>query len=202
MGEHDQHAKDRLRRRLRAARARVSEGALHSLSSEVCARVVALPAFRAAAHVVAYAPTGGEIDPAALVTAAIATGRAVYYPRVRGNDLEFLRSTPAELVPGAWGVPEPEAGEALSPTAEQICFLVPGVAFDRQGARLGRGLGCYDRALGRYRAAVRIGLACEMQLVPVVPVEAWDISMHAVVTETEVYVVGHADSPALKENRP
>lgn len=205
MGENEQHAKERLRRRLGAARARVSADTIIAASAAVCTRALELPAFRAAQHVVAYAPVGNEVDPSALVAAALAAGRAVYYPRVRGHELEFVRPSSSTLVSGEWGIPEPapEEMEILSPVNEDVCFLVPGLAFDRRGARLGRGLGCYDRGLARHPTAARIGLAYDLQLVPAIPLDVWDVAMHAVVTETDVYVVGHPDgSPALKENRP
>jgi 5-formyltetrahydrofolate cyclo-ligase len=203
MGENDQHAKHRLRRRLQAARARLAAEEVPLLSAAACARALDVPAFRTARHVVVYAPIGNEIDPSSLAAATLATGRALYYPRLRGSDLDFLRSAPSRLVAGARGTREPDSGEPLGPGSEHVCFFVPGLAFDRQGTRLGRGFGCYDRALARHPNAVRIGLAYDMQLVAVVPVDPWDVPMHAVVTETHVHVVDHpGGSPALKENRP
>jgi 5-formyltetrahydrofolate cyclo-ligase len=66
---------------------------------------------------------------------------------------------------------------------DDVVFLVPGVAFDARGVRLGRGVGWYDRALGRYPRGIRIGLAYEFQVVPSLPEAPWDVRMHAIVTE-------------------
>ena len=66
--------------------------------------------------------------------------------------------------------------------------MVPGVAFDPRGVRLGRGAGCYDRALARHPTALRVGLAYEMQVVPSLPEATWDVPMDAVVTEARVLV--------------
>jgi 5-formyltetrahydrofolate cyclo-ligase len=203
MGENERHAKQQLRRRLRAVCAGLAADIIPALSAAACARAGQVPAFRAARHVVVYAAIGNEVDPAALAAAALAAGRALYYPRLREGDIEFLRATPSTLVSRPGGMREPDSGEPLPLGSDGVCFFVPGLAFDRHGARLGRGLGCYDRALARHPHAVRIGLAWEQQLVPAVPAEPWDVPMHAVVTESEIHVVDHpGGSPALKENRP
>jgi 5-formyltetrahydrofolate cyclo-ligase len=65
-------------------------------------------------------------------------------------------------------------------------FLIPGVAFDVRGVRLGRGQGWYDRTLSSCSGAVRVGLAYELQVVAAVPEEAWDMRMHALATEARL----------------
>jgi 5-formyltetrahydrofolate cyclo-ligase len=145
-----------------------------------------MPAFAAARHVVAYAAVENEVDPAAIVAVALDAGKTVYYPRRAGDGLDFLAASPERLQPGPGGIAEPVAGDRLPVGDDGVLFLVPGVAFDARGARLGRGAGCYDRALARHRTATPVGLAYEMQLVPVLPEAAWDVRMAAVVTETRV----------------
>jgi 5-formyltetrahydrofolate cyclo-ligase len=137
--------------------------------------------------VVAYAPVENEVDPGVLVAAALAAGTPVYYPRRTSEGLEFLRSDPDGLAPRRSIIPEPLDGAPLAAgVGEGIVFLVPGVAFDPRGARLGRGAGCYDRALVRHPRAARIGLAYELQIVPSLPEATWDVRMDAVVTEARV----------------
>jgi 5-formyltetrahydrofolate cyclo-ligase len=139
--------------------------------------------------VVAYAPIENEVDPGAVVAAAVAAGKPVYYPRRTSDGLEFFHSGPEGLAPGWSAVPEPLDGAPLSPAAgEGVVFLVPGIAFDPRGVRLGRGAGCYDRSLARHSPAARIGLAYELQVVPALPEAAWDVRMDAVVTEARVLV--------------
>src|SRR5881409_130908 len=98
MRENHEQAKRRLRRRLRTARTRLPSEAAAGLSAKVCARTVELPMFVAARHLVAYVPTENEVDPGPLTAAARAAGKAIYYPRVGGDCLEFLCSDPDEWV--------------------------------------------------------------------------------------------------------
>ena len=75
-------------------------------------------------------------------------------------------------------------------------IVVPGLAFDRRGNRLGRGFGYYDRFLGGLPESVpRVGLACVSQVVPEVPVDAWDVPVHALVTEDGVIRVAERPCP-------
>ena len=189
MGEDHAETKDALRRRLRAARGALPARVAAELGAAACARVLGLPAFMAARAVVAYAPVENEVDPGTLVAAALAAGKPVYYPRRTSDGLEFLQSGQEGLAPGWSAIPEPVDGTPLPvATGEGVVFLVPGIAFDARGVRLGRGAGCYDRGLARPPHAVRIGLAYEMQVVPSLPEAAWDVRMDAVVTEARVLV--------------
>lgn len=190
MGEDHAEIKQALRRRLRAARVELPPRVAAELGEAVCARVLGLPAFVAARALVAYCPVENEVDPGALVAAALAAGKAVYYPRRTAGDLEFLESGPTDLAPGPCAIPEPRDGMPLSSaTGEGVVFLVPGIAFDPRGVRLGRGAGYYDRGLARHPHAARVGLAYEMQVVPTLPEATWDVRMDAVVTEARVLAV-------------
>jgi 5-formyltetrahydrofolate cyclo-ligase len=151
--------------------------------------VAASAALREACHVVLYAARPAEVDPAGLGT-ALASGRAIYYPRVEGDNLVFCRSTFADLVPGRYGIPEPPArAPRLRPDATGIAILVPGVGFDRSGTRLGTGKGYYDRALPTYPNARRIGLALDACVVDRLPSDPWDVPMQAITTELNLLIV-------------
>src|SRR5262249_35357779 len=169
MGEHLRVPKSELRRELLAARRRWQPGFLRACSAGVCERVLALDAFRAAGHLVVYAARSDEIDPSSLVQVALATGKTVYFPRVVDSTLEFLSALPEDLQPGAYGVLDPSSGKPLDLRLPDVLFLVPGVAFDPAGLRLGRGGGHYDRALARHPHGLRIGLAAEPQIRPALP---------------------------------
>src|SRR5262245_15935475 len=110
MRENHEQAKRRLRRRLRTARIRLPAETAAGLSAEVCARTAELPMFLAARHVIAYVPTENEVDPGALAEAARAAGKAIYYPRVDRDHLEFLCPERDEWVQGPAGVPEAAGG--------------------------------------------------------------------------------------------
>jgi 5-formyltetrahydrofolate cyclo-ligase len=188
MGDMYEHEKRLLRRQLLAGRSRLSPDEVVRLSAEACARVAELGSFTQAHHVVAYAAMRNELDPTPLVAAARAAGKSVYMPAVAA--LRF------ELTGAAGG-----AGSPLSPTAEDVVFLIPGLAFDMRGARLGRGAGWYDRVLAQHPHGTRIGLGYEFQLVPDLPEAPWDVRMHAVVTEARLIGAALAHR-ALKEIRP
>ena len=185
MGQLDEE-KTRLRTRLRAARDAVTPENARRLSVQAASRVLALPCYASARRIVAYAATAGEIDPRPIVDAALQAGRAVYFPRLTGRTLEFVRARPEALRDGRYGVPEPTDGELLGPDDTGTLFLVPALAFDERGVRLGRGAGCFDRALPAFPDAVRVGLAFEFQVVPSLPEAPWDVRMDMVVTESRV----------------
>lgn len=116
--------------------------------------------------------------------------RRVALPRVAG---EFLVmhwvGSPQTLIKGRFGILEPPASDPVAaPTALDL-ILVPGVAFDRAGGRLGRGRGYYDRFLAA-TSAIKVGVCFEERLVPEVPCEAHDIRMDAILTPAELILCG------------
>ncbi len=185
MGGHPSQEKTDLRRRFLAERGRRDAADVAADSRAVCARVVRTRWFRDARHIAAYVPLPGEIDPSLIVAAALRGHKAVYFPRVGQKGLEFLTAEPSALSPGAYGILEPNGGAPV-PDGASTLFLVPGVAFDPQGTRLGRGGGHYDRALAAHPSAVRFGLAAERDVAPRLPHDKWDQAMDGVVTGQRV----------------
>jgi 5-formyltetrahydrofolate cyclo-ligase len=174
MGRDLEHTKRLLRQRLLRARAAVPPVTAARLAYAACARVLGLGAVVQARTLVAYRPLGGEADPGPLVSWASRAGKRVYYPADGCSHPTFVAGEPG--------------GSALEDDAPGVVFVVPGVAFDGHGVRLGRGRGWYDRALVRHPRAVRIGLAFELQLVDAVPEEAWDVRVDAVATEARLLI--------------
>lgn len=123
-----------------------------------------------------YSAFGDEIDPGGL-------GRVSLYPLVnRGAALSFHRCTAADLVPGTFGVREPVRG---TPVGIPDIVLVPLLAVDAGGNRIGYGAGHYDRALAQLRATrrvVAVGVAWDMQLVDALPADPWDEPLDALAT--------------------
>jgi len=181
MGEAYAHEKRLIRRRVVARRRELSRAEVARLSAAACERVLRLPEFAAALQVVAYAAMDNEVDPAMIAEASRGAGKAVYYPRVKAS--EFIRGAEDASTLTAAGL---MADEPLSQVAGAVLVLVPGVAFDPRGVRLGRGRGWYDRVLARYPAATRLGLAYEFQVLPALPEAPWDVRMHALVTEARL----------------
>ena len=156
-------------------------GQLTSLSAEVLQRLEASPRFLQADVVMLYYSLPDEVDTHDFVERWAQT-KQIILPVVVGDDLE-LRTYHGrhELAKGAYGIEEPTGPRFLHP--EQIeCIVVPGVAFDAQGNRLGRGKGYYDRLLPHLQQAYKIGLCFPFQRVEMVPAEPFDICMDEVIS--------------------
>ena len=181
--------KDAIRQQVLARRDAEPAQARAAASAVITAHVAALPEFREANSVLAYMSMGSEFDTAGLVDALLSTGRVLGLPRVnraeRRLDLYRVRDPVTELVPGTWGIREPDPARCapLDGSAVDV-VVVPGVAFDRGAHRLGYGGGFYDRLLAAPVArAWRVAPAFSTQLVDGVPVEPHDLPMDIVVTE-------------------
>jgi 5-formyltetrahydrofolate cyclo-ligase len=183
-----------LRREVLSRRSALTDRASRSLAVE--GRLRSLPEFGRAGTVASYVGVGEEVATVALIEDALARHLTVAVPWRDGNDLHLARILSlAELVPVSFGLLEPPSGlasspERLLPPEDAGLLLIPGVAFDREGGRLGHGKGFYDRLLERAGAGpLRIALAFECQMVERVPMVAGDERMDLVVTEDAVYRV-------------
>jgi len=135
----------------------------------------------------AFFPLASEADLRPLIEERLAAGNEVYLPRFNGRNMTFHRiESLARLAPGPFGIPEPaETAPLLDPSAE-ILLLVPGLAFDAQGNRLGRGNGAFDAWIAGDRARLRParywGTCLDCQVVHEIPTEPHDQRMDAVIT--------------------
>jgi 5-formyltetrahydrofolate cyclo-ligase len=174
-------AKRLLRSRLLAARALLSPAEREAAGAALAARVTALPEVASAAVVAAFVGVGAE--PPTLPLLAALAPRAVLLPLLLADASLGWGAYDGTLVPGPRGLLEPRSGgRAL---AEADVVIVPGVAFDGSGGRLGRGGGSYDRALAAVRVPV-VGLAYDTEVVDAVPVEPHDARADVVVTPARV----------------
>lgn len=155
---------------------------------------------RAGRNAALYCALAGEVPTDRIRQAYLAAGARLYYPRVAGKGtLAFYPHREGDgWETGPYGILEPSIPAGVEPLLSGWdIVVVPGLAFDRRGNRLGRGFGYYDRFLGGLPESVpRVGLACAGQVVPEVPVDAWDVPVHALVTEEGVIrVVKASGSP-------
>jgi 5-formyltetrahydrofolate cyclo-ligase len=183
-------AKAALRAAMLGRRQALSPEAVATASAAVTARVLALPQWEPAREILAYLPVRGEVDTRPLLERALEQGKRLLAPRCRENDPGRLDlgclTCLDEAVPGRFGIPEPPAASCRPPdTFAPQLILVPGLAFDRAGTRLGFGGGYYDRllALPMAAGAYVVGLCHAFQFVTKLPAAAWDRPMHAVITE-------------------
>ena len=153
--------------------------------------VVGMREFRSATRVALYAALPDEISTAAIHRAAGAAKKRVALPRsLTGGVLAFAWVESWEdLRPGRYGVLEPAEGSEMVSLADLDLIIVPGVAFDRSGRRLGRGAGCYDRVLASRTGdhPFVLGVAEAAQIVEEVPTEEFDQRVDAVATECELH---------------
>ncbi len=182
-------AKLELRQRVLAIRDAVPPALRSTASDAIVARILARPDFLSARAVLLTLPFGSEWDTLALVRAAIAAGKTVAMPRVdkvsRMLALHAIVDPVRDVATGFRDIPEPlPACPALSRDAIDF-VLVPGVAFDRNGRRIGYGGGYYDRLLPLLSPrAVRVAGAFEVQIVDRVPDAPHDVAVDAIVTES------------------
>jgi 5-formyltetrahydrofolate cyclo-ligase len=178
--------KQAIRRDLRERRRGLSAALVEAASVAVCAQLRTFPPFQAAASVVAYLSHEKEISIIPLLEEILRSERRLYLPST-AIDERFVRwHAGAPLTSGKGGVPEPAAGVPEVPVTPAI-VLIPVVAWDARGARLGRGGGFYDRTLAKLTEGfTRVGLAYELQEFAELPRDEWDVSMHYVITERRV----------------
>lgn len=193
--------KESIRINMRARRAELTPLHIRQASVRIQRAVIKLPEWAAARRVCVYLALPAEAQTRALLAACWKTGKQVLVPAYRKK---FLRYDLARLRPddsvkaGHWAVPEPArprwatpnlvSPNRVRPTHVDL-VVIPGLAFDRTGGRIGHGLGHYDRLLAgkTMQQAFKVGLALECQMLERVPMNARDIRLDAVVTERAVY---------------
>jgi 5-formyltetrahydrofolate cyclo-ligase len=165
------------------------------LSRDICRAFMALPEYAAARTVMFYVDVRSEVRTRHSLPEALASGKRIVVPYCVNDELElFLLNDMEELAIGMYKILEPRTelrdrpGNRLAPCDLDL-VMVPGVAFDRSGARMGHGFGYYDKLLQHARPdAPLVALAFECQLFPEIPTQAHDIFMDKILTEKAVYV--------------
>lgn len=185
----DQSDPDELRRQFRQRRLALTTTERAAAAQAVIAPLEALLT-ALDGPVAAYVAVGSEIDPADWMECARRRGAALWLPVLlgSGNALGFrpLPDDTARWQRNAHGIPEPLDGPTLA-AADMAALVMPLLAFDASGTRLGAGGGYYDRTLAECpgRRPLRIGLAFACQRAEALPRRAWDQPLHHIVTETE-----------------
>ncbi len=151
-------------------------------------------------HILGWVPCfPGEVDLAGFIAQMLRRDRHIYLPRIQGQGLmdfiEIGEEWGAQLEPGHRGIlePRPGSGQLFAPqVAETVAVLVPGLAFDAQGGRLGRGGGFYDRFLARpeLQGALKIGVCWSMQVIHGTPTDRYDVAMDYICHERGWIQVG------------
>lgn len=196
MADEQRALKQRIRKEALAARRALTDR--ESRSRLILANVLALPEVDAAETILIYVDCRSEVQTRTAIPELFSLGKTLVVPWCRDDEhlgLFHLRSL-ADLKPGRFGIPEPGLEDLADPRrhvapSQLDLLLLPGVAFDRRGGRLGHGRGYFDRLLAETRLdAFKVGLAFECQLVPQVPIDSHDVRLDAIVTEDRVCRTG------------
>jgi 5-formyltetrahydrofolate cyclo-ligase len=182
-----QRAKLALRGQMRAVREALPTSACEARSVEITKRLTALGELERAKTILAFASIRNEVRTRPSMEAAWAAGKRVALPRVVGDELRLhLVDAATVLVEGAFSVPEPpEDATQLDPHDVDFA-LVPALAIDARGYRIGYGGGYYDRLIPQLDRACTCALAYDFQLIAEVPALPFDVAVDLVVTDERV----------------
>jgi len=175
-----------IRKELRQALAAFGAQERAAASEQLCRRLAQLPVWHAARSILAFVPMATEPDIRPVLLEALGAGRELAFPRFEATAgvYELCRvGLWDELVPGRFGVMEPDAGCPIILRNQLDLILVPGIGFSINGDRLGRGKGYYDRLLSGV-SGFRCGVAFDCQIVTSLPVEPHDVRLNGILTPT------------------
>ncbi|MBI3597709.1 MAG: 5-formyltetrahydrofolate cyclo-ligase [Nitrospirae bacterium] len=184
--------KQRLRNDVMTSRNKLTTAQRVIRSADILQKLFELEAVRDATWIHFYVSHGSEVETTGMIAHALSRGKRVTVPKMEPASkqlmLSELKDPTRELSPGPIGIPEPKP-EAVRPIEvdRMDLFIVPGIAFDPRGNRLGQGAGYYDRLLTPVAERVPIiGLAFELQVVERVPTGDHDIRVNWIITEKRV----------------
>lgn len=195
---HSELLRHELRRQARARRRALPQEERELATERCSANVSSLQLVCAATQIGAYAAVASELSLSQVIDQAIARAQIIYLPHIEHNAtaMHFAPWSGQRrlLMPNHFGIPEPLVDASQWVLAERLdVILLPLLAFDRHGGRLGSGAGYYDRALS-FRLSqsappwlIGIGFAC--QEVPTIPLASWDVRLDFVVTEDGAFAV-------------
>jgi len=186
--------KKAIRKKVLAARDTLSPGERAAKSREIEERLFSLPEFTCARVILFFASFRSEVDTDPMIRRALAFGKRVVLPKVKGTELALyeISDLDKDVASGTWGIPEPY--ESTPILLEEIdLIIVPGAGYDERGNRVGYGAGFYDKLLPSFKR-MTVALAFECQVVPNVPTEMHDIPIKKIVTERRVIIAHSADS--------
>jgi 5-formyltetrahydrofolate cyclo-ligase len=180
--------KEQLRREMQQTRRSREPAWIVAASQRIQKAVLGLPQFQQAARIGCYLALPYEVQSRAIIEAAWAAGKRVCVPAFNEEkdryELTWL-DPDEDTQPGRWNIREPRSARRAG-SAEVDFIVVPALAYDRMGHRLGHGGGHYDRILGSW-AGFRVGVAFEFQVFDQVPMGSQDVPVDLVVTEKAVY---------------
>ena len=178
--------KNEIRRKIKGLRVVMPESSRKNAAEEVFSRLEKTAAFMLADRIMMYHSLPDELSTHEFLSKW--SGRKKFYlPRINGVDLEVLPYEESRLELGSFHIEEPTGNEVTDPMEIEL-VVVPAVAYDKKGARLGRGKGFYDRFL-KSTKATKVGVCYDFQLYDELPTEPHDIGMDIIVTQKTTIII-------------
>ena len=182
-----------MRKEIRAVLQRIPPAVRLAASAQIRMRLKEQPFWQGAASILFFASMPDEADIWPLLEEAVTGGKTAALPRYDAVNNDYIacrvQNPQTEIGPGQFGIREPKAGCPEIPLERLGLILVPGVAFDLHGGRLGRGRGYYDRLLPGIRG-IKCGVTFDEQIVEAVPMGKLDVRMDFILTPTQCVKCG------------
>lgn len=179
--------KNKIRKEILALRKAMPICLLEEKSRKITEKVIQHPKYQEAELVLAYIDAKGEVKTREMIEHAWKSGKQVAVPKVHGDVMKFYQiSSYEELEAGCFEIMEPKIRcREVTELSEKSVVIMPGVAFDMQGNRVGYGKGYYDKYFSQYTDVYKIAVALSLQIVDDIPADDLDIKADCVMTESE-----------------
>lgn len=177
-----QEKKD-IRHQILTKRLDIEKEELYSKSETICNSFLSLPQYQNVDLLYIYMDFKNEVVTKQIIVDAHQKGKKVAIPKVQNDQIVFyyLEPNDKELKEGFFGIREPEMTKPVKDKSG--IMVIPGIAFDEKGYRVGYGKGYYDRYLQENKVAQKISLVLELQMIEKVPYDAYDIPVDMIITE-------------------
>ena len=178
-------SKQKIREKVNLARKSLSKELIGEKSRKIIESLTKLEEYLNAETIMHYISLDIEVDTKEFIKNELLKGKSIVVPFVEEDNIQVSRLNSFEdLAEGKFGVLEPMKKEKHDGKIDLV--IVPGVAFDEKGSRIGFGKGYYDRFLEKFRDSLKIGLAFEEQIVDFVPAKEYDHPVDIIITEKRV----------------
>lgn len=190
--------KNKLREALKSKRSSLSDDEVIRMSKAIKSQILELDIYKSSSNILTFISFGNEVDTKELITSSLDCQKYIYAPRVANKDMDFYKIYNLEdLVTSKFGVLEPIPDDSNlfelneDRLKEKTIMIIPGLAFDNKGNRLGYGKGYYDEYLSRDYAKdfVKIAVAYDFQIVDKVPIDEYDVPVDYIVTPTNIVTI-------------
>lgn len=177
--------KNKIRKGILVLRKAMTKTIIVEYSKIITRKIIEHPRYKNAEMILCYVDAKNEVMTSGIIEDAWRKGKKVAVPKVHGEVMKFyLIESYEQLESGCFGILEPKA-ECIEVTkvSEKSIVIMPGVAFDSQGNRIGYGKGYYDKYFSKYPKVYKIAIAFSLQIVPEIPADRFDIKADCVITE-------------------